>query len=288
MANKFTLLLFIVILSFSFSSIKAQELSAYIKENAVTVTNPGNLNDSIYKLLAPFKLIMLGEMHGMNEPAKFIIGLAKLLNLHKDSVQVGLEIPAEQMSAFLNQSSDSSIYKSDFFTKEPLYGLESFAWAEIILSLNKMNNVKLFFYDQNKEDTKISANRDSLMYLKIKDQIKKNPGWKTITLSGNIHNMIQPFNGQTKMALYLKKDSELNLGNKLCSLKHQYKDGQMINNMGDGLKLRPANAASSDYSTAVNYDGYLLLLPQNFIDRYNGIYFTRNVTAAQMVNPNNK
>jgi hypothetical protein len=120
------------------------------------------------------------------------------------------------------------------------------------------------------------------MYINIKRQIQKNPGWKTLTLSGNIHNMIKPYKGVDKMACYLKADKDLKIGEKLCSLNHQYRSGQMINNTGTGLKLRPAGV-ESDYSTAVNYDNYLLLPIENKNDSYHGILFSRYVTAAKMV-----
>lgn len=277
------ILLFVLTLTFVPPCVHGQDLPSYIKENAIPINDPDHLSDSVYKLLSGFQLIMIGEMHGMNEPAQFVTSLAKLYANKGDSVMVGLEIPSGEMAAFLGSHSDSSIRSSRFFTKEALYGIESTAWAEMIAALNKVKNVKLFFYDQNQEDDKISKNRDSLMYLNIKSKILKNPGWKTITLSGNIHNMIQPFRGNNTMAVYLKKDKDLNISAKMCSLKHRYRKGTMMNNMGNGLELRRADTPDSDYSTAVDYNCYLLLLPENLTDNYNGIYFTRNVNAATMI-----
>jgi hypothetical protein len=234
--------------------------------------------------LADFQLIMVGEMHGGNEPAKFVVGLAKLLTENGDSVQIGLEIPSEQMDKFLKDRTDSSIYLSKFFTKEPLHGIESFAWAEIISTFYKNKKVKLFFFDTNTKDSEASSNRDSLMYVKIKKQIQANPQWKTITLSGNIHNMIQPFRGTNTMAYYLKTDEELSFPNKICSLNHRCKSGARVNSIGNGLELRQVKSPDSDFSSAVDYDSYLFLFPKNMTENYNGIYFTRTVTAAKMVN----
>lgn len=260
-----------------------QDLTTDIKNNAIKITRTDSLDNSIYKLLADYQLIMIGEMHGGNEPAKFVVGLTKLLTDNGDSVQVGLEIPSEQMSKFLTDKTDSSIYLSEFFTKEPLYGIESFAWAEILSTLNKNKKAKLFFFDTNKKDYETSKNRDSLMYFKVKKQIQSNPNWKTITLSGNIHNMIQPFRGTNTMAYYLKIDKELNLQDKICSLNHRCKSGTRINNSGNGLELKQVRSPDSDFSTAVDYDSYLFLFTKNTTDNYNGIYFTRLVTAAKMV-----
>jgi len=211
----------------SFSSLYAQDFPTYIKENAISINTSNNLNDSVYKLLSGFQLIMIGEMHGTNEPANFLTSLIKLFTDKGDSVQIGLELPSEEMKKFLAEKSDSSVYSSDFFTKKPIDGRESHPWAEIIVTVNKIKNAKIFFFDENKQDREISNNRDSLMYVNIKKQMLKNPKWKTITLSGNIHNMLLPLNGANKMAYYLKTDKELKLTDNICSINHRYKS---INN----------------------------------------------------------
>lgn len=265
-------------------TVNGQDLATDIKANAIKINRADSLDNSIYKLLADYKLIMLGEMHGGNEPAEFVTGLTKLFTDNGDSVQVGLEISSEQMGKFLSDRTDSSIYLSEFFTKQPLYGIESFAWAELISSLSKNEKVKLFFFDVNKNDYDSSNNRDSLMYIKIKKQIRDNPQWKTITLSGNIHNMIQPFRGKNTMACYLKTDKELNIHDKICSLNHRCKNGTRINNRGNGLELQQVNSPDSDFSTAVDFDSYLFLFPKTTTENYNGIYFTRLVTVAKMIN----
>lgn len=277
-------LLFILPFILLSCGIHAQNPSAYIKENAIRIDKLDSLNDKIYRLLSNYHLIMVGEMHGTNEPAKLVVGLAQLMSNSGDSVQVGLEIPPEQMTKYLRQNSDSNIYSSDFFAIGHNDGRSSIAWIEVISKLNKNLKVRIFFYDANNSDCKNVDDRDSVMYLKIKSKIKEHPKWKTITLSGNIHNMLLPFNGQTKMALYLKRDDELNIENKICSLNHYFQNGTMLNNTGSGLELNKVINADSDYSKTVNYDNYLLLLPENKINRYNGVFFTRNVTAAKMAN----
>ncbi len=160
------------------------------------------------------------------------------------------------------------------------------SWVEIIRTFNQIKNVKLFFFDTNKADFAISMNRDSLIYIKIKKQIQINPGWKTITLSGNIHNMLLPYRDKNTMAYYLKTDKELNFSDKICSINHRYESGTMFNNSGNGIELRQVTSPNSDYSTSVDYDSYFLLLSQKFTDSYNAIYFTKKVTAAKMVQNN--
>jgi hypothetical protein len=116
----------------SLSATTAQDYQAYVKENAVKIDNLDSLNHAVWHLLSDYKLIMVGELHGTNEPAKFVTGLARLLSGMGDSVQIGLEIPSEKMTKYLKQPNDSNIYSSDFFAKNSDDGRASVAWAEVI------------------------------------------------------------------------------------------------------------------------------------------------------------
>jgi len=276
-------LLFILAFGMSFLSADGQDFSTYIKNNAVRTDKLDSSKKEVYNLLADYKLIMIGEMHGTNEPAKFVVQLANLLTNNKDSVQIGLEIPSDLMTKYIANQTDDNIYASDFFAKKSNDGRASFAWAEIISKLIKNSKVRIFFYDTNEGESKTSEDRDSLMYLKIKKEIKQFPKWKTITLSGNIHNMILPYKNSAKMALYLIKDRELDISKKTCSLNHYYQSGTMLNNIGNGIELREVNNSASIYSQSVDFDSYLLLFPEIYKERYNGIYFTKTVSAAKMV-----
>ncbi|MCX6266662.1 MAG: hypothetical protein NTW16_04800 [Bacteroidetes bacterium] len=278
--TKHLFLLFNFTLCFFF--VHFQDLTVFIKEKAVKIDKIDCLNDEVYHLLSSFKMIMVGEVHGTNEPAAFVSALTKLMASHGDSVQVGLEIPSRQMTSYLNLHSDSSIYHSDFFISDSNDGRASKVWANLICELNKSPGVRVFFYDINDGDCRNPGERDSVMYLKIKNQILAHMAWKTITLSGNLHNMLLPYKEKTKMALYLTRDNLLNYSNKICSLNHYYQNGTMLNNTGNGLELHQVNNSLSVYSTAVDYENYLLLFPANTMNRYSGIYFTRNVTAAMM------
>jgi hypothetical protein len=255
------------------------DLATSLKDNAVKLTRLDSLDSSVYKSLSRFQLIMIGEMHGTNEPAKFVIGLTKLMTDNGDSVQVGLEIPENEMTKFLSERTDSSIYSSEFFTKPPIDGRENFTLAEVISILNKNKKVKLFFFVV---PTNFS-NPDHNMYLRIKSQINKNPHYKTITLSGNVHNRLQPYREKNTLGYYLKTDTALNISGKMCSLNHIYKSGTMVNNIGKGLVLREVNTGDTLYSTSVDSDNYLFLFPDPSVNSYNGIFFTKFVSAAQLV-----
>ena len=256
----------------------------YLKQNAIRIDDQDNLTNDIYKHISDYQLIMVGEMHGTNEPAKLVNSLANLLTKNGDNVQVGLEIPSKQMSMYLSSPVDSNILLSDFFAIKSTDGRASFAWASIISNLNDNPKVELFFYDINNDDRKTGNDRDSLMYLKIKNRIQIHPTWKIITIGGNIHNMLQPYNNKIKIALFISNDIDLNISNKILSINHEYAIGSMLNNQGDGLKLHEVDMTQSIYASTLDYENYLFLFPSDVKERYNGIYFTRNVTAAKLVN----
>ncbi|HEY4482427.1 MAG TPA: DUF6624 domain-containing protein [Candidatus Brocadiaceae bacterium] len=261
------------------TTINTLDLTASLKNNAVKVNRLDSLNSSVYKLLDNFQLIMIGEMHGTNEPAKFVTGLVKLLTGNGDSVQVGFEIPEDGMTKFLSEHTDNSIYSSEFFTRTPMDGRENLAWAEAISILNKNKRVKLFFF----AGAISFSNPDGSKYYKVKNQIQKNPHYITITLSGGVHNRILPHKGKSTMACLLKADKELNISNKLCSLDHIYKSGTMINNDGSGLKLKEVNNPDTVYSTSVDSENYLYLFQDSTTNQYNGVLFTKFVSAAKLV-----
>lgn len=260
----------------------AQNNSAYLEANAVRIDNPGQLSDSIYKLLSRFRIIMVGEMHGTNEPAEFVIGLAKLLAEKNDSVSVGLEIPPQQMEQFLASRTDSSIYRSDFFSNA-ISGRESCAWAKVISKLKNNPRIQVFFYDVNAGEGK-PYERDSMMYVKLKKQFLLHPTWKMITLSGNVHNRISP--EEKKMAAYLKQDEQLNLSAKICSINHYYLQGTCLANFGKGLQEKKLGRPINEYDTVFTYSKYLVLMSAKSTYPFNGMYYTRDISAADMVKGN--
>ncbi len=271
-------LFFIFSLTLTLSA-SGQDDATYVKSHAIRIDNPEKLNDSISTLLSPFQIIMFGEMHGTNESAPFVHGLTNLFTSKGDSVQVGLEIPAELMSKYLQLRTDSSIYQSDFFRNPPyLDGRESYAWANLISQLNKNRKVVIFFFDTNR-DADVVPYRDSLMSVNIKKQYKQHPTWKMITLSGNYHNQVTD---PATMTSVLKR----NLSAKICSLNMEYKEGSCNANFTHGLEIKQLGSYPSVYNSTLTFDKYIMLVSPKSDYDYNGLYFTTNVTAATMVKHN--
>jgi hypothetical protein len=267
---------FILFLSLTFLSARGQNDEVYLKANAIRFDNPEKLNDSVYTLLSPFQVIMVGEMHGTNESAPFVRGLTNLFTNKGDSVLVGLEIPAELMNRFLQLHNDSSIYQSEFFANPPyLDGRESIAWANLISSLNKNHKVIVFFFDTNRDENVVPF-RDTLMAANIKTQFNKHPAWKIITLSGNYHTSIS---NPGSMTSFLKR----NITAKICSLNMEYKEGTCMASFSGDFKKKALGSYPSVFNSTEGYDRYLLLYSANSNYDYNGIYYTKYITAASMV-----
>lgn len=262
-------------LIFNFLNVNGQDDETYLKKHAVRIDNPEKLSESIYTLLSPFQIIMIGEMHGTNESAPFVRGLTNLFTQKGDCVLVGLEIPPTLMTLFTSQLTDSSIYQSEFFNNPPFIdGRESFPWANLISTLNKNNLAKIFFFDVNPNEGK-AYERDSLMAEKIITQYKQHPVWKLITLSGNYHNRIT--NPMT-MASVLKR----NLSVKICSLNMEYKGGSCNANFKNGLEIKQLGSQPTVYNSTSGYNQYLILLSENTDYDYNGFYYTKNISPAKM------
>jgi hypothetical protein len=273
----FFILTFILQLSTSFG----QDLQAHLKENAVKIEHLDKLDKLVYQKLKDFNLIMIGELHGTNEPANFLIGLTELFANYGDTVQVGFEIPNGLMTVYNRLLTDSSVYQSDFFLNGFDDGRASIAWANAITQLTKNSRVQFFFYDIYKTESNEFPNRDSIMYLNIKRRIVEHPNWRTITLSGNVHNMRLKFRENPTAANYLCNDKDLNLTYKICTLNHNFQSGTVHNKNENGLEIRQVNNNPSVFSETFDFDNYLYLYPA--ADTYNGIFFTKNISASELI-----
>ncbi|HET6226861.1 MAG TPA: hypothetical protein VFF27_11320 [Bacteroidia bacterium] len=273
----------VILLSLAFFTVKGQADSTRIANSAIEIVKLDSLPEQLYQYLSSYKLIMVGEMHGTAEPAGFVKGLAELFTRHKDSVLVGFEISVNEMKEFLKKRTERSVFNSDFFVEPCTDGRASEAWAGCISYVTMNRYARIFFYDINSTESKTNQERDSLMYVNIKNEMKKHPSSKVITLSGNMHNMLLPYKGEKKVAGFLNADKELNLEGKICSINHVYKSGTMLNNMGKGLKLNKVNNGDTGYSKFTKYNNYFFPFQNSKQYAYSGAFFTRNVTASKLI-----
>jgi len=55
----------------------SMEPSYLLKHNAIAIESLSALLNKIYKEIADYEIIMVGEMHVTNEPAEFAVGLCE-------------------------------------------------------------------------------------------------------------------------------------------------------------------------------------------------------------------
>ncbi len=271
------LLIFLILPAFSFT----QGFGDYIAENAKQVSDDFKLDSSHYKEFKNYSLIMVGEFHGTQEPATLVKAISELILQNEDSVSVGLEIPENQMSQFMQNPNDSTLSLTDFFTKENTDGRNGQAWYDLISYCNSKPNINLFFFD-NFTSMEVQ-NRDSAMYLSILNQKHKHPASKVITLSGSIHSWLVPFNNNPTMGNYCLNDSLNFSANVICSINHVFSEGTMLNSVGNGLELRTIDFEESVYSQSIDYKKYLLFYETAEPSQHNCIFYTRVVNHSPEV-----
>lgn len=259
----------------------AQDFGDYIKENAIEIENINNLSQEVYDSISKFELIMVGEMHGTQEPSLLVESFAKLIVKKEGMVSVGLEIPIVELSNFIENPTEDNLLKSKFFSKENIDGRNGQSWFNLILNCAKDTNIKLFFFDN--VNTKKGEKRDSIMYEGIKNQKLEYPENKVITLSGNIHNRRIPFDNMITMGTYCLKDTVNFSYNKVCSINHSFSEGTMLNNVGNGLELTTIPFKENLYSESIDFENYLVFYEFGPEKRYNCLFYTKKVNYSKEI-----
>lgn len=268
--NKIITILFL----FFYINSNSQTVQDYINKNAINCSNLSDTNITLYNCLKKFKCISVGEMHGTSEPAAFVLGLAKTFVQNNKKVIIGLEIENKKINFFSKTRKIADLEKSIFFNDSAKYGRNSEACYNLIFSANKINSIDFCFFDS---DLAFDENRDSTMAFNIIKRYEADTNSVIITLSGNIHNMILPYNNKKTMGCYLKNYFK----NKYFSITNLYGGGTMHNNTGNSLKINTVEKTNSIFDTATHYNNYFLVANfQNYLKEYNGIIYTKTITAS--------
>lgn len=268
----------ITLLIFGTMSLNAQNYKEALRQSAVSIENLKKPSLAIYEKLKDFNLIMMGEMHGTMEPAQFVEGLVKVFTRNGKKVALGLEMPEAEMKTFIKNPNEENLRSAKFFQKPNEYGMNGMNWLELIQGVFQDPSVELFYFDNNTVE-----NRDSSMYLDIKQQYNKFPDHIFITLSGNIHNRMGGFRDMKTMALYLKEDPEIFPVEKIASINHQYGGGTMMNNVGNGLELRTFEWQESLYNSIVDFKMYFSEQVITSKEAYNFFLYTDMVSHASPI-----
>jgi hypothetical protein len=271
---KYIMFLFIIQLT----NVFGQDFKTYINQNAIELTRIDSLELSLYNAIKTKELIMIGEMHGTNEPSSFVKSLIELILKHEGEVVFGIELPAREINMNGHYSIDSILLRSTFFKKENVDGRNGQAWFELLQFTLSNPQIKLFFMDNAKVSESIE--RDSIMYLSVKEAKLKYPTTKIVTLSGNIHNSLIPFRGNPTLGSYCYQDSTLFDSTNILSICHQFDSGYMYNDGGEGIQLREIQSQKTIYRTATPFINYILFYETKELSMYNCVFFTNTVTPS--------
>lgn len=263
----------------SVSPVWAQSnMAKQIQANAINIPDRTGATPALVSAFREKQAILIGEMHGTKEPAEFAQGVVEtLLSQHK-SVVLGIETEDDKSGVLLRSGQLDSLKScwNKLFLRD---GRHSQSWLDLVWLYRQHPNVTVVLFDQTKEQVP-RWSRDRSMAENLLAVLRQHPEAVLVTLSGNIHNQLQPYNGTETMGYFLHSlpDSPLKKEN-LVTTTHFYGAGTMINSQGDGMKLRQVPDNSGGFSTAVPFSSYFLIT--NLFPMWNALLFTRTVTAAE-------
>lgn len=273
--------LIILITIISCTPVELTPTQSTLKENAITLRSLSKLNKKLYKAISPYDIIMLGEMHGTNEPAEFAYGLCQLISQHEDQVIMGMEIPPSQMDGFSDTMTVDQIKDLSFFTGENSSGMNGQAWLNLIAKSNENEKIIIKFFDYQRV-----APRDSSMYNSIVDIRMAYPKTKIVTLSGNVHNRLEPYKDKLKLGAYVMNDTINFDENKIISVMHYFNQGTMLNNMGNGLELRIVEGKENIFNKTISADKFFC---ENIFENqthFTHILYTEHVSHSDVIEIN--
>lgn len=238
-----------------------------------------NKKIEVSKLFMNYNIIMVGEIHGTNEPSILVKEISNAILLNDDKVAIGIEAKASEFQKFINKPSRETLKECKFFTRKSTDGRNSIAWFNLILSSELNDSIDIFFFDI--EDYSRYKKRDSLMAVNILEVYNKDTNRKIITLSGNLHNRILPaFDNMISSYNYLSKVKKL----KLCSIGLKFYQGTAMVNMGKGLEKRIFKPRNSIFSDSKLKCSYLVFNNKPIKERiYNFYFYTKNISISNLV-----
>ena len=266
------------------NSVELTEKQKHLKKNAIPIQNLSKLSDKIYDEIANYEIIMIGEMHGTNEPAEFAYGLSNLITKSEKNVILALEIRSSQMDKLSDEMSISELKELDFFRGKNFDGRNGVAWLDLVYKSIKNDGIILKFIDNPYQ----SSTRDSSMYREIRNIHNKHPNTKIVTLTGNSHNSFIPLFNKERIGGYLLKDTVNFDSKKIMSINHVFSEGNMLNNDLTGLKMRTIERKENIYNTTLSHEMFLYRKLSQELNRCTHILYTDKVTASEIIKKDDK
>jgi hypothetical protein len=255
-----------------------------LRKNALPITNLEDLDQSIYEEIKNYDVILVGEMHGTMEPAQFVYGLVKLIQKNEGRVVLAMEIESMKLEGMM-KSDGNCIKDSDFFSGPNLDGRNGKAWYELVLQSENLPGVDFLFFDNHR---RIETQRDSSMYLDFvnirKGTAKKS---KIVAISGNIHNRLQPYKNEATLGSYIFNDKINFTSDRVMSINHQYKEGTMMNNSGNGLELKTVEGKDNFFNQTIPSKKYLCKSLLESQKSYTHFIYTERVTHSEKLTSEN-
>ncbi len=261
------------------NSAEMTEAQKDLKENAIPIKSLSKLSNKVYDEIENFEILMIGEMHGTNEPAEFAYGLCELITEHEDNVIMAMEIRSSLMNNLSDEMSISQLKELDFFRRKNFDGRNGVAWLDLVYKSIKNERIILKFIDNSYP----SSTRDSSMYREIRSIHKKHPNTKIVTLTGNVHNSFTPLFDKVRIGGYLLKDSVNFDSKKIMSINHVFSEGSMLNNDGTGLKISTIEREDNIYNTTLSHEMFLYKKFPAAQNRCTHILYTDKVTPSEII-----
>lgn len=273
----------------------------YIQSNAVPLDSLVHLPENLV-FLSNYKIIILGEVHGINETPEMTLGIVKLLSKLKKPLILALEIwgsEQETFNQFMKSGSMELLKQSPFFNYRPQYGIGSLAMANLLQQVRKLPNVQLLCFDRHplpdqtfidqSESIRFSEERDFFMAKRVLEKFKENENSILILLTGNLHGSTELttiFGIEYKpMGYWLShvENSKI-LPTDLFSIQLKFERGKSWNGISvDGAEItygvHKMGLNIDVYSQAVDWEKYFLGLDRKE-NGYNAIFFTREITPS--------
>jgi len=262
-------------------SCQTKELSVSatkIKEQAITIENLADLNTDIYREISKYDVILMGEMHGTMEPSEFVYGLSKLIADKEGNVTLALELPSSLLTGMTDNMTKERLKVFDFFSGENRTGQNGEACLDLIYKANQDSRINLEFIDNY-----IASTRDSSMYAAICEIKKAAPYTKIVTLTGNIHNRLIPYNDEQRIGGYLLGDTVNFDPTRIMSINHYFNHGTMLNNIGNGLELQTFDPSDNIYNQTISSKMYLCSRISEEIPAHTHFLYTEEVTHSNPI-----
>lgn len=181
--------------------------------SCIEIKDRRHLPEGIYQALKNYSAILIGEVHGTNESVQFVEGIVDLWLASGEKVLLGLEIDQDHQGAideYLRTGNVDIIKRMQFFKREQQDGRSSVAMANLIMAMYKRSNLKIVCIDLP-SSVNYRKNRDSIMAANLTQALKDDPGWKVISLTGNVHNKLELGGFGYPMGYWVLNDRQLKL-----------------------------------------------------------------------------